>query len=359
MTADAPTAAVSLVTHSSLITHHMVPRHHYRRVLLGWALAVACLAWVFHGVHPARFWSQIKGVDPRWAGLGIVCDVATFISQGWRWKVLLRPLGRLSLLRATEAVYVGLFSSEMLPLRAGEFVRAYLVARWLRSNVAAVVPSMVAERLFDGLWLAAGFALVAMFVPLPGGLARAGDIVGGAVLLLAAAFVWAVVRARRSPAALSNRAPAGMRLGIVRRLITEAAHGLRTIGAGRNLLLAAAISLLMLTLQVLAFWLIMRAAGLNRSFWIAAAVLLIVRIGTAVPNTPANIGTFQFFCVVGLTLFGVEKTQATAFSVIVFAVLTLPLWSLGSLALARTGFSLRRLRLESTESEESADYTDS
>lgn len=330
----------------------MVRKPHYRRVLLGWLLAAACLAWVFHGVHPARFWSQIKSVDLRWAGLGILCDVATFGSQGWRWKVLLRPLGRLPLLRAIEAIYIGLFSSEMLPLRAGEFVRAYLVSRWLSSSIAAVVPSMVAERLFDGLWLAAGIAVAALFVPLPGGLARATHVFGAAVLLVAAAFVWAVVRARRYPAA-SFKPQDAARLGFVRRLIAQAAHGLSTIGAGRNLLLAAAISLLMLALQVLGFWLIMRAAGLYRSFWIAAAVLLIVRVGTAVPNTPANVGTFQFFCVVGLTLFGVEKTQATAFSVIVFAVLTVPLWSLGLLALARTGVSFHKLRSESADYEHS------
>lgn len=316
-----------------------------RRVLVGWALALACLAWVFHDVHPERFWRQMAGVDLRWAGLGILCDVATFASQGWRWSLLLRPLGRLSPLRATQAIYSGLFASEVLPLRAGEMVRAYLASRWLSSGVAAVVPSMIVERLFDGIWLAAGVAVTAVFVPLPANLLRAGDVFGGAVLLATALFVWGVVRARRNVASPATTPPrlAGP-LGFVRGLVERMALGLRTIGAERNLFFAAAISLLMLGLQMLAFWLIMRAAHLDRSFWVAAAVFLIVRIGTAIPNAPANVGTFQFFCVVGLTLFGVDKTEATAFSVIVFAVLTVPLWSLGLLALARTGMSLSSLR---------------
>jgi hypothetical protein len=58
------------------------------------------------------------------------------------------------------------------------------------------------------------------------------------------------------------------------------------------------------------------------------------------------VGTYQFFCVVGLTLFGVEKTLATGFSLIVFAVLTVPLWVIGLLALGLSGQTLSEIREE-------------
>jgi hypothetical protein len=74
--------------------------------------------------------------------------------------------------------------------------------------------------------------------------------------------------------------------------------------------------------------------------------LLIVHLGTAIPNAPANVGTYQFFCVVGLTLFGVEKTLATGFSVVVFLLLTVPLWIIGFFALSRSGMTLSTIRNE-------------
>jgi hypothetical protein len=88
--------------------------------------------------------------------------------------------------------------------------------------------------------------------------------------------------------------------------------------------LAFALSLAFLMAQMLAFWLVLRGYGLNVSIWTSATVLMIVHLGTAVPNAPANVGTYQFFCVLALTLFGVEKTAATAFSVIAFVILTIP-----------------------------------
>jgi hypothetical protein len=58
------------------------------------------------------------------------------------------------------------------------------------------------------------------------------------------------------------------------------------------------------------------------------------------------VGTYQFFTVVGLTLLGVDKTLATGFSVVVFLLLTIPLWAIGFLALSRSGTSLHALQEE-------------
>jgi hypothetical protein len=42
--------------------------------------------------------------------------------------------------------------------------------------------------------------------------------------------------------------------------------------------------------------------------------ILIVRLGTMIPNAPANVGSFQFFTFLALGSFGVEKTVAAGFS---------------------------------------------
>ncbi len=77
-----------------------------------------------------------------------------------------------------------------------------------------------------------------------------------------------------------------------------------------------------------------------------AAAFLIVRLGTLLPNTPANVGTYQFFTVVALTQFGVGKAQATGFSLVVFALLTIPLWTIGFLALRKEMGTLTNFREE-------------
>lgn len=324
------------------------------RVLKNWLrripaylIALAGLIWVFHDIRLPTLLQHLTLRRWEWALLAVFLDILTYLSQGMRWQLLLRPVGRLSVLRATQSVYVGLFANEIFPMRFGEVVRAYLASRWLGAPLSAVMPSMIVERLLDGVWLAIAIGTVAFFVPLPGDLLEAGDVLGFIVLLGTAAFLYLILRKeknRNQTGAVHKTNP--KLLGPVSSFLAQIVAGLREIGLSSAFLLAAGLSLLMMVLQAAAFWLVMQGYGLGLPFWIGAVVYLMVHLGTALPNTPANIGTYQFFTVVGMTLFGVDKTVATAFSLVVFVILTIPLWAIGAFALVRTGMTLSQIKAD-------------
>lgn len=313
----------------------------------GYVLAAACLVWVFHDTHIQRMAEHIGSMTWWWVLPAICCDVLGYVCDGIRWRWLLFPVGRLPVLRATQAIYVGLFTNEVMPMRFGELVRGYLASRWLGRPFMEVVPSMLVCRLMDGVWTAAGIGLVAIFVPLPGDLLLAGDIFGAVVLLLAGALLFLFLR---EPEVVERwmETPASKRgvLASLRRGVGATARRLRAIGEWRRLAVAGVASLGFLFFEILAFWFIMEAYRLRLPLSAGAAVFLILRLGTALPNAPANVGSYQFFTVLGLSLFGIEKTRATGFSVVVFILLTLPLWALGLLALSRSGLTLAKLREE-------------
>lgn len=314
--------------------------------LLGYAFAGACLVWVFHDVRAGEFLSAMTIQQWWFVAPAVFFDVLTYALQGRRWSLLLRPVGHLRPLRATQAVYAGLFTNEVVPLRFGELVRAFLAGRWLSVGVAAVLPSIIVERFLDALCLAAGIGLAAMCVPLPRPLVEAGDILGAVVLAATAGFAWLVWRKERALEHGCSDAPRKTRAAALSGIVTRLAAGLREIGISRALAASAVLSVLMLACQALSLWLIMLACGLRLPVLAGAIVLLVVRLGTAIPNAPANVGSFQFFTVVGLGLFGVEKTAAAGFSFVYFALLTAPLWLLGAIAISRTGMTLSSIRAQ-------------
>jgi len=226
-------------------------------------------------------------------------------------------------------------------MRLGELVRTYLVARWARAKFLSIIPSILVERLIDGVWLAVLFGLTAIFVPLPEMLLKAGDTVGIAVVIATVIFL-SLVRFPPIQKGGWNWKPLRMTISLIDRL----ADGLRGLGFTRPFYLAFLLSSALLLLQGLAFWLVMVGYGLHLSFWIGIAVFLIVHLGTLIPNAPGNVGSYQFFCVLGLSLFGVEKTQATGFSLVVFILLSLPLLLIGFVALSRSGTTLLTIRRE-------------
>jgi glycosyltransferase 2 family protein len=313
--------------------------------IVGCAIGGACLVWLARQVSLEQALASVRGLDWSIVALAVAADIGAYIIQGWRWSLLLRPVKRASWLATTEAIYVGLFANEILPLRTGEIIRAYALSRSLRVSVSSIVPSMLVERLFDGIWLGIGVSVTALLVPLPGALRQAADIFAGTILIATSAF--AVMVFRSSASASTPPAPSGTIstwAEAARNAVHEAAAGIRQIGLTRTTLGAAGVSLLFLFSQALAFWLVMRACGLSLSPWVAAAVLLIVHLGNVLPSAPANVGTFQMFTVVGLGIFGVERAVATPFSMVLFLVLTIPLWALGGMAVASRGLSIRALR---------------
>jgi glycosyltransferase 2 family protein len=316
---------------------------------LGYLIALLCLAWVFHNIDYGQFLQGMTTISWMWVPPAVFFDILSYCAQGVRWQLLLRPLGNVSPVRATQAIYVGLFTNEIVPLRAGELVRMFLISCRLSVGLGAVIPSLVVERFFDGIWLALAIGAVAFFMPLPQELLGAEKILSALVLLGTALFVYLTFLRKRT---LASESPgAGSRWNPSRALssfLGRFAQGVHAIGTSRFFLTSFLVSLFILVFQIIALWLMMRAYGLPLSIWAGSVVLLILHLGTAIPNAPSNIGTYQFFTVVGLTLFGVEKTPAVSFSVGAFLVLTIPLWVIGLISLWQSGMTLAAIRREIT-----------
>jgi uncharacterized membrane protein YbhN (UPF0104 family) len=120
--------------------------------------------------------------------------------------------------------------------------------------------------------------------------------------------------------------------------------GLHAMGTAPSFYSAVLASLLMPFCQVLGLWAMMQAYGLQLPFLAAIVVLLVINLGVSLPNAPANVGSYQFFCVLGLSVFQVEKNTATSFSFFAFLGLTLPFIFLGFAGLVRSGLSLKSMR---------------
>jgi uncharacterized protein (TIRG00374 family) len=323
------------------------PTIRFVKHALGYLVALFSLIWVFHDISFSELVKTMINVHFELTALAICFEILSYISQGLRWRLLLLSKGDISVLRATQAVYVGLFTNEILPLRIGELVRAYLVSRWLSRKFVSIIPSMAVERLFDSVWLALAIGLTAFFVPLPRDLLKSEKILGTIVLIGTGLFLYLVFREEKTlDANHADGRPLWKPIQIVKTFIDRFAMEMKEIGLSKLFYESFCVSFLILFFQIIAFWLVMEAFNLKLSFLAGAVVFVIVHLGTAIPNAPGNVGTYQFFCVVGLSLFGVDKTTATAFSVMVFIILTIPLLIIGLIALGRTGMSLTEIRGE-------------
>jgi uncharacterized membrane protein YbhN (UPF0104 family) len=94
--------------------------------VFGYGFSIGCLAWVYSGFDWRRELPRLLATDWRWVAVAVVFDWIVYFCQALRWNALLSPLGNFSLWKTAQAIYIGLFANEVLPLRSGEIIRCYL-----------------------------------------------------------------------------------------------------------------------------------------------------------------------------------------------------------------------------------------
>jgi len=303
---------------------------------IGYAISVASLVWFLQGVDLKTVMQDFQSLRWGWVAIAVVSDIAVYVFQAWRWNILLGPVVRVPLWRSVQAIYVGLFTNEVFPLRPGEVIRSYLQARWSRIPFSVALSSAVIERVFDGIWLMALFAATTLFVPYPRVVVELGKGIGVVVVVVALLMGLVMFWKHHAHAACPKT-----RWGAKLRVLIDDLH---LMGNSRSFYVAFAASLIYLLIQVMPIYALMRGYDLDLTMWPALVVLVVLRIGTAIPQAPGNVGPSQVLMVLALGLFGIDKTTATGLSLMTWCVITLPLLTAGAIALAVTGLKLGEIR---------------
>jgi hypothetical protein len=256
-----------------------------------------------------------------------------------RWRHLtdpIRPLGGGVLARATA---VGFLANNLFPLRMGEVVRTFYLARETGVSAAAVFGTVILERLID---IVSVIAMVGLVLPL-GASRDGGGLAQGAAFLAPFAvlpflFLWAL-RARpawvertlvRSVRPVAPRAAAS--LGA---LVHRFAEGLGALRGGRHLfwiaLHSVSIWLVISVVPILAAFLALGIELPSRWHSLVAAWTTQAAIGVAValPSAPGFFGIFHYACRLALVSFGVAPETAVAAGTLIHSVMWLTLTALG------------------------------
>jgi uncharacterized membrane protein YbhN (UPF0104 family) len=298
--------------------------------------SLGCLVWALRGARLSELGNDLAALNWWWVAVAVASQLSVYVCQALRWSLVLAPVVRDRFMHFVRAVFVGLFASEVLPVRAGEVLRCYLVSRWTGLPFSVSLSSVVIERIFDGLvmWVGLQWALSAMRVP--ASIAVSNRILGGFVLAGVALLALAFFVRRPQDAPLP---PPGWRRRL--RILMD---DLARIGHSWYLLFGLLQTFPYLLLQVIPVWVLFRGYGFDLPFSAAIGLMLLLRAAAAVPQAPATLGLFQFVTKEFLERgFGLPGDEAARFSLVLWGAVKLPLLASGAVAVAITGARLSEL----------------
>lgn len=272
-------------------------------------------------------------------GLSVPSYLVLIWVRALRWRHLtdpIRPLGDAALARATA---VGFLANNVFPLRMGEFVRSWYLARETGVSAAAVFGTVILERVIDTVCV---IALVCLVLPLRASGDDAGLARGAALLapfaVLPFLFLWALrawpTRVERLVLGLLR--PFSARAArFVERVLHRFAEGLGALRGGRHLFWigfhSVSIWLVISIVPILAAFLALDVELASAWQTLVAAWTTQAAIGVAValPSAPGFFGLFHYACRLALVHSGVPAETAVAAGTLIHSVMWVTLSALG------------------------------
>lgn len=295
-------------------------RRHATKLVVSLVIAVAFVLVFRRGGIPLAPPREALG---RVSPLAVAGYAATMIGMQWfraaRWRWLLAPIARVPLRRIINVSFVGFAAILLMPLRAGEFVRPYMMRQKGHVSLAAATGTIGAERVIDGLLLTGMLGLclrvAPMLDPLPSRIGKLEIPVAlvpfyaycALALFLAAftamaLFYWQPRVAHRITYAT---------LGVVsKKLAEKAATFVATMADGLSFLpslryfgLFLLETLAYWTLNAVGMWLLAVGCGIPMSLLQACVVMGVLGVGILVPAGPGLFGAFQASVYAALAMF--------------------------------------------------------
>jgi uncharacterized protein (TIRG00374 family) len=133
-------------------------KRHLRTVIV-LALTVPLLAWFLRGADLGGVWNEIQHGRPLLLLLAVGSTMLVYTLRAFRWQYLLRALGPTHFAVAFRTTVIGFAASFLLPARAGEVLRPYLLAREEHLSATAAFATIILERLLDMVTVLVLFAV--------------------------------------------------------------------------------------------------------------------------------------------------------------------------------------------------------
>ena len=321
------------------------------KLAIGIGVSIFCVWLSMRDVRPAEVLRALSQANY----FGFAAVMATTLIGFWiravRWGSLIhepRPIRSGNLFGATM---IGFMANNVLPLRLGEFIRPWALARRENLSRSTLFATVVVERAIDMVTLLVIFWISLIVHPIStqteaGRMTRAGVnvlVMGCAALI---AFVIALERSEKLARAVIDRVSAPLPAHVRGRAGRALENFVRGLGLFRDLprvLWVFALSFVMFGVIVLGLTAGMWALGIDVPWYAGLLMLVITAIGIMVPAAPGYIGTMNLACIAGLAIFGVGKERAVPFSWFYWAGQWLPVTLLGLYYLQKEGLSLRSL----------------
>jgi len=316
---------------------------------LGVFISLFFLYFALRGLNLSELWDAFKHANYWWLIPGIAVYFLAVWVRSWRWHYLLKPVKNIPTKTLFPVVTIGYMGNNIYPARAGEVLRAVILKKQEDVSISASLATIIVERIFDGVvMLAFVFLNLNELTKLTGDSGFVGSIqtvalygtgvfVGALMFFIVAAMYPSKAKAISEKMVVSLLPERFQEQTI--KVIDHFMGGLESLSSPQEALMVFLTSTIIWLLETGKYWFLMHAFPFNVSFFALMLMNGIVNLATTIPSAPGYIGTFDAPGIAILKAYGVDKSIAAAYTLVLHAALWIPITLLGAYYFIRMGLS--------------------
>ena len=132
------------------------------QLVIGLIIAFLAIYYTMRNVSVSELMDSFRHVHYAWLAPTFLLMCLTYVARAIRWRALLKPVREVKTMELFSPLMVG-FMAGVLPARAGELIRAYLLGKKFQLSFASSLATIVVERLFDLVLLLILFSWILVF----------------------------------------------------------------------------------------------------------------------------------------------------------------------------------------------------
>lgn len=286
----------------------------------------AILVWLlFRNVNFSELMAALRGANYWWLIPNVAIIILTMYQRAYRWKFMVAPIGKVPFEKLVAATWIGFMANNVLPLRLGEFVRAYsLSSQHPRITKSASLATIFTERMvFDlvALLLIFGSVLYISDLPMDDGMRTGLNIAIGIAILGLAFIILLALRPEKTGHLIATYLFFLPRKGkdMIESIIGKFSRGVEFLKSPRAVMWVAIQTILIWILMALSNWFVFKAFGFEVPLDTSFVVLVVVSVSILVPSTPGFVGVYHAGAVWSLTVYGIAKEDALSCALVLHA----------------------------------------
>lgn len=320
------------------------------QALISWGVSVFLLIWIGSGLDWVALGSAFKEVNYLVLIPMTLAMAVHYASRAWRWRYLLPNDSAIPPFRSLfDSLMIGNMASFLLPLRAGEFIRPYVLSKDTGRPFAETFSSVVIERFFDLSAVLIILAIISPSIPTMPDWANKGAMglavlgLGIFIFMIASAFIPKQIRGLVNFSLKFLGESLASKLGGIVNGLMKGASVLRD---PCRISLTLGITVIVWTTVFLIFYSGLFMLPNLASPLLAWVLTVIVALAVAAPSAPGFIGVLQTGVVASFVLMNQSKEVAFGYSLVLHAHQFLFICICGAYGLARRKLSLQSVVAE-------------